>query len=155
MPRQKRSASPQRQDRLCLVSQSIQKHYIYNQRKAAKLFNIPCLTPYDRLQGSWPQALAWRRVVLSTSTSIQWLAQLDSIGFLFQTAISITLRQSSTSTAPRTRLLPSTCYLTRLIFSSHSVQVIFLFSSAGIDVRLRSSPSKVFTTLTDTILYFI
>ena len=85
MPRQQRSLSPQRQGRISLASQSIQKQQIKSQRKAARLFNISRSTLYDRLQGSQPQALAnaKKRKLSPTEEQslVQWILDLDRRGF--------------------------------------------------------------------------
>ncbi|KAL6152046.1 hypothetical protein ACJBU6_08936 [Exserohilum turcicum] len=85
MTRQQRSLSPQRQGRLCLASQSIQRHQIKSQRKAAQLFNVPRSTLYDRLQGRQPQATANARkrklLPIEEQSLVQWILDLDRRGF--------------------------------------------------------------------------
>jgi hypothetical protein len=80
-----RSLSPQKEGRLSLASQSLQRREIKSQRRAAKLFSIPRSTLYDRLQGSQPQATAnaQKRKLhpVEEQSLVQWILDLDRRGF--------------------------------------------------------------------------
>jgi hypothetical protein len=85
MLQQRRPLSPQRQDRLCLTSYSFQNNQVRSQRRAAKLFNIPRSTLYDRLRGSQPQAIAnaQKRKLspIEDQSLVYWILDLDRRGF--------------------------------------------------------------------------
>jgi hypothetical protein len=80
-----RPPSPQKEGRLSLASQSLQRRQIKSQRRAAKLFSIPRSTLYNHLQGSQPQATAnaQKRKLhpVEEQSLVQWILDLDQRGF--------------------------------------------------------------------------
>ena len=85
MPPTQSTQRLQKEARLDLSKQAIQKKQVLSSRLAARLYNIPRSTLQDRVNGALPQATAnAQKRKLSTTEEqslVQWVLDLDRRGF--------------------------------------------------------------------------